>query len=140
MIVLADNGDRIDVMVNNEWFASFKDWPQAIYYQHYLKNGGLGTELDRLGQIVANIYGHTPERLKSKSKLADLCEARVVFSLIARYDCEKTFKTIGAWMKRDHSTIMHHFKAYHDWKALPDYYSKQLERYDACLKVWRGGK
>jgi hypothetical protein len=140
MIVLADNGDKIDVMVNNEWFASFKDWPQAIYYQHYLKNGGLGTELDRLGQIVANIYGHTPERLKSKSKLADLCEARVVFSLIARYDCEKTFKTIGAWMKRDHSTIMHHFKAYQDWKALPDYYSKQLERYDACLKVWRGGK
>lgn len=140
MIVLADNGDKIDVMVNNEWFASFKDWPQAIYYQHYLKNGGLGTELDRLGQIVANIYGHTPERLKSKSKLADLCEARVVFSLIARYDCEKTFKTIGAWMGRDHSTIMHHIKAYQDWLSMPQYYGKQLMRYEACLKVWRGEK
>lgn len=140
MIVLSDNGDRIDVMVNDQWFASFKDWPQAIHYQHYLKHGGLGTELDRLGQIVSNIYGHSPERLKSKSKLSDLCEARVVFSLIARYDLEKTFKTIGAWMKRDHSTIMHHFKTYHDWLAMPNYYGKQLERYEACLKVWKGGK
>lgn len=140
MIVLSDNGNSIDVVVNDEWFASFKDWPQAIYYQHYLRNVGLGTELDRLGQTVAHMYGVNVERMKSRSKLSDLVEARVVFTLIARYDCEKTFKTIGAWMGRDHSTIMHHIKAYQDWLSMPQYYGKQLMRYEACLKVWRGEK
>lgn len=139
MIVLADNGDKIDIIVNNQWFASFKDWPQALHYQQYLKKSGLGSELDQLGQTVANMYGVTVERMKSRSKLTELVEARVIFSLIARHDCEKTFKTIGQWMKRDHSTIMHHFKAYNDWLAMPTYYKRQLDSYEACLQVWRGG-
>ncbi len=138
MIVLAENNGRIDITIKGEWMASFKTWEQAIFYQEFLKNNNIGGDLDRLYNHVSTMYGLKQNEIRGKSKRSNIVEARVVFSNIGRNDLEKTFKTIGAWMKRDHSTIMHHFKTYHDWLAMPNYYGKQLERYEACLKVWKG--
>jgi chromosomal replication initiation ATPase DnaA len=138
MIVLAENNGRIDITVKGEWLASFKTWDQAIFYQEFLKNNQLGGDLDRLYNHVSTMYGLRNHEIKGKSKRSNVVEARVVFSNIARNDLEYTYFKIGQYLGRDHSTVIHHKHIYDMWQNMPKYYGKQLAKYDAVLRGWRG--
>lgn len=50
-------------------------------------------------------------RLNTKSRKSEYVEARRVFIVICRANYLMTYQSIGRYLNRDHSTIMHMFKS-----------------------------
>jgi chromosomal replication initiation ATPase DnaA len=91
------------------------------YESEYLKDrirayrvGGLVSDemLNENAQNICNMYGITIDQLKSKGRYSLLVMARVHFSRHMRLIHNASFQTIGKFLNRDHTTILHYFKAY----------------------------
>jgi len=75
-----------------------------------------GEMLTENAEDVCNIYGITMDNLKGKERYHTYVMARVHFCRHMRLVHNASFKTLGKFLNRDHTTIIHYFK---DYKITP---------------------
>jgi len=75
-----------------------------------------GEMLTENAEDVCNIYGITMDKLKGKERYHTYVMARVHFCRHMRLIHNASFKTLGKFLNRDHTTIIHYFK---DYKITP---------------------
>lgn len=66
--------------------------------------------LDAIGNEVAAKYGVPVHQIKGRQRSRRYVEARKAFSQWA-YNHDFTLSEIGRWMKKDHTTIIHHLRS-----------------------------
>ena len=65
---------------------------------------------------ICNIYGISMDNLKGKERYHTYVMARVHFCRHMRLIHNASFKTLGKFLNRDHTTIIHYFR---DYKITP---------------------
>lgn len=63
--------------------------------------------LDDIARVVCGVYGITKLEFVSERRAHKLVAARQIFYWIAKRFTSHTFPFIGAWVGRDHSTVIH---------------------------------
>lgn len=82
------------------------------------------TIVSRVTQVFQHdIIGHNRDR--------DMVTARSLFSYICRIHLKKSYKAIGRYMNRDHSTIMNHVKNYDNYVSMK--YKQETNFYNECI-------
>jgi chromosomal replication initiation ATPase DnaA len=72
--------------------------------------------LQTTAEDICNIYGITIDKLKCKERYHTYVMARVHFCRHMRLIHNASFKTLGKFLNRDHTTIIHYFR---DYKITP---------------------
>lgn len=61
---------------------------------------------------IENTTGITPEQLKSKTRVSEVVDIKIIFAYILRKYENATLGRIGIYINKDHSTIIHYLKKY----------------------------
>lgn len=70
---------------------------------------------------ICNIYGISMDNLKGKERYHTYVMARVHFCRHMRLIHNASFKTLGKFLNRDHTTIIHYFKDYKITPFVPEH-------------------
>lgn len=65
------------------------------------------TGMDVIGQTIADLHGVSLLQIKGRQQHDKVLKARKEISQ-ALFAMGKSYAEIGRWMKKDHSTIIHH--------------------------------
>ncbi len=90
------------------------------FYEFFIKNND-GKKLFSIFTRVLMFYNVDAELVKGKNRKEYLVKARKLFCLLAREYSNESFKRIGSYINRDHSTAMHYMKeADNEYTMLPE--------------------
>lgn len=94
---------------------------ETAYLKERIRTYRVGTfvsdeMMNENAETISKIYGITIDQLKSKERYHTYVMARVHFCRHMRLIHNASFKTMGKYLKRDHTTIIHYFR---DYKITP---------------------
>ena len=119
----------LDIYYLGQWLASFAFERDASFFLAHFKKLKNGTELDVLATIICDYFDITVKQLKSSSRKREHVTARIIFSHLARNRYNMTFGSIGAFLNRDHSTIIHECDNFQQWEVTPKAYAVEINHY-----------
>jgi len=85
----------------------------AVYVESSIKN-----ETDKMRVIlnkVSNYFEVSEDKILDQNRAQRVKEARFVFSYLSRRYTDASLPTIGRFIKKDHSSIIHQVKAVSNW-------------------------
>jgi len=85
------------------------------------------TELEIIYESCCNTTGYN---LSSKSRAKRICYSRMIYFYFAREKTNESLSTIGKLVNRDHATVLHGIRKYHEYIKYDDFkkISKQVEK------------
>ena len=120
----------LDIYYTGDWVASFSCERDAAFFLSHYRKLKTGSELDVLAAVICDYFDITVNQLKSSSRKREHVTARIIFSYLARYRYNLTFAAIGAFINRDHSTVIHEVDNFNQWSVTPKAYSIELKHYE----------
>lgn len=83
------------------------------------------SKLEVIKELVEIETGIRNISIKERSK--ELVEARVIFIVLAKEKAKTSYTKIGAYLNKNHATILHSYKViYEQWKSQPYYFKENL--------------
>lgn len=67
-------------------------------------------QVDKLFELIHKHMQVSKEQLKSKTRLRDFVEARYIFAYIVKNQTNLSWRLIGEYINRDHSTTIYYVK------------------------------
>ena len=81
--------------------------------------------------LVSKVTNVFPQDIISHKRHREIVTARALFSYICRNHLKKSFKIIGRFINRDHSTIIHLVSNYEDYLKMN--YKEETLFYNECI-------
>ena len=93
------------------------------------KEVSLVTSFD-ITESIEKVVGVTPEQLRGRTRTRTFAAARTLYCYFTRTMMKWSLKEIGSSIGRDHTTVMHALKNYHDFCL----YDKEFEEAAKCVR------
>ncbi len=77
-------------------------------------------------EAVSHFYGVRKQSIKSKGRLKEYTQPRMVFVYLARNMFDISWVNLGKYVNRDHATCIHYIKKINDWLFYDDELEKEL--------------
>jgi len=121
-------GIVLDAKVNGRTISVFMDDPDELYIK----------DLQAIENAVLTTVAETNlEALKSKNRCRDYVDARTIFSHISKQH-DFTLKSIGRYIRRDHTTIIHHVRKAESLLQTDPFFANKYNRVVEILKKTHG--
>jgi hypothetical protein len=121
-------GIVLDAKVNGRTISVYIDDPDELYIK----------DLMAIEHAVLDVVGDSNlEMLKSKNRCRSYVDARAIFSHISKQH-DFTLKSIGKYIRRDHTTIIHHIRKAESLLQTDPYFAKKYNRVMENLKKTYG--
>jgi chromosomal replication initiation ATPase DnaA len=91
-------------------------------------------EMIEILNVVCSVTNTIPNDIIEKNRLAENVIARQLFCYIAVMHCGYTLKSVGVFLSRDHSTVLHSRDKYIEFLEC-HWYKKEQNYYNDCKRL-----